>query len=414
MTINGINKQKKLLIKSEFFRSSGILFLSSIASNIIALSGFLIMAKIYSADTLGQLYVFTAATGIITMFVLIGYQQAIPLMSDSDLGSAIRVGIPIAVVVTALTVPFLFFLDYWYLFAPIVLFSLIIQIGEMVLVRDRCTKQIALYRIVAPIILYIASIVCFYVYGDRIMPLLFAQITGTVIASWMYWNYAISRYFRDGNVRHGLEVLKKYVRFPKFIGPGMVFHSIAYNLPVIIAGQYFTMTTAATYNMAFKLTFLPMQMLGGAITQVYTGHLSERRKTERDIFDGFNRLRFALLITATVSCLGIYIFTPIFVKYFLSSEWADSVAYCYALIPLMFAMVAIAPLSTMFQFTDNQKYIFKVHATSLVISVLAFGSAAMYGDFLVGVVIFSMLMLVRYIFIYKKLNSIRSSKKCGI
>lgn len=400
------------LWSSRFVRHTGVLFSSALVANLITLAGFLLLAQYFSTGTLGELYMFTALCSIVTMLALMGYHHAVPLMTAAELGAALAAGMPLAVIIVLALVPLSMFATYWYLVTPFVVASLVSQVGEMVLVRDQRPREIALLRVGVPVIAYSLSFVSFALYGDESRALLTAQTLAGGIGALTYWRVTISGYVTGGNFREGVRVLKAYARFPRYIGPGMIFHTIAYSLPVLVAGRFFSPATAAVYNMGFKLIFAPMQMLGAAVTQVYTGRLSERQQSQRDLFEGYSQLRSALFVTGAVSCVSIYALAPVLVKLLLREEWAPAATYARALTPLMFAMVAIAPLGSLFQFTNNQRYVYRVHALSALVSVGAFGAALLLDEFLYGVVMFSLLMMVRYVFILRKLNNLYGTTQC--
>lgn len=400
-----------VLWRSRFVRHTSVLFSSAIAANLVTVVGFLLLAQYFSPGTLGELYVFTASGGILTTIALMGYHHAVPLMSSVELGAALVAGLPLASLIVIALSPLSFLLTYWYLVAPFVVASLVGQVGEMVLVREQRARAIALLRVGVPVLAYGLSLASFAFFGDASVPLLTVQTVGVALGAVAYWYLALAPHAALGRFREGIGVLRDYARFPQYIGPGMIFNTVAYSLPVLVAGRFFSPETAALYNMGFRLVFAPMQMLGAAVTQVYTGRLSRRQQARADLFEGYAQLKLVLFATAALACLGVYILAPIAVDVLLADAWSPAATYARAMTPLMFAMVAIAPLGTLFQFTSQQQYLFRVHALSAFLSLGAFTSAIALHDFLVGVVVFSVLMTVRYLFILRKLDGLRAAAK---
>jgi O-antigen/teichoic acid export membrane protein len=115
-----------------------------------------------------------------------------------------------------------------------------------------------------------------------------------------------------------------------------------------------------------------------------------------------------LLIIAIIYVLSTIVILPVFVEYFFDKKWMGSVDISINLLPLIFSLIAIAPLTNLFQFTGNQKEIFRLHFISLLIAIVSFYIAILKTDFLLGVIIFSILTLFRYIYIAFKLTSVKN------
>lgn len=393
--------------QSSFFRASSALFASSILANLISLAGFILLSKYYDIDTLGTLFTLTATISIVNIVIVLGYQQAIPLMKDKEV-SAFFVGLACALsFLYAATFPLWMLLESWLFLSSFVYLGVLSMVSEMIFVRDQQTIRIVLARVLFPIILYTLSIIGFYLYGDDLNALMNFQIMALFLRMFFFYRSVFKSYFKKVRFLNFIAVLRKYKRFPRYIGPGIIFSTVAYQLPIVVAGTFFSPVVAAEYNMAFRLAFSPVQMLGGAITEAYTQFLSARFRNRLYLFEGFRRLRVVLFCFGVASTLAVYFFMPLIVGIFLDDKWFDSIKYIYALLPLLFAVVSFAPVTAIFQFTNSQRYIFYIHLTSLLISGACFSAAIYYSNFWYGVASFSTVMFARYLYVLRKTNQVK-------
>lgn len=402
-----MNWNLSALKKSTLFKASSLLFASSVLSNLIGLGGFILLSKVYTPDVLGSIFTITAVAAIINICVVMGYQQAVPLMKDKEL-SCFFVGLTCLLsVVFVLLSPLLMFYEYWFFISSYVLLGVVSMVSEVIFVRDHQTKRLAFVRIAFPLIFYSFSVLAYFSYGSSLIALMNFQIFALFLRVLIFYRVVLNKYLRKVRLLNVLAVLKKYRKFPRYVGPGIVFSTAAYQIPIVVAGSFISPETAAHYNMAYRMAFAPVQMLGGAITEAYTQFLSARYRSGLNLFSGFGTLRLVLLVLGVISTLSVMLLMPLVVSFFLGEEWQGSIEYIYALIPLLFAVVSLAPVTAIFQFTNSQKYIFYIHLSSLVISLFCFGVVVHLYSFMYGVVCFSIIMLVRYFYVLHKTNNIR-------
>lgn len=188
----------------------------------------------------------------------------------------------------------------------------------------------------------------FYIFGD---DLLYMNVIAILVTNIFIYICFVKNYDLFKIVKFDFFILKEYLKFPRFIGPGMIFHTLAYQVPILVAGNFFSPSIAAYYNMAYKLVYTPAS---GSVNQVFMGKLSISNRNNSNIFSDFMKLAG---VVATIFVVLTVALLPWVVDMIFGQKWMGSVDISIALLPLIFSLIAIAPLTNIFQFTNNQKHI---------------------------------------------------------
>ena len=399
----------KRIIKHPFVKKTSVLFSGSLVTSAIGLLGFFIVAKLYTTDTLGSFYMFISIITILSTIANFGYTQAIPLLDDSETKDMYSSIFLLATIIIFLFAPVILYLNQYGIFILfITLLNTYISIVDQSFVRDQRVHDLNIIRVGKIVLTLSFVILSFYIFGDNLDMLIYVHF----VSSMIFVIYLKLKYFQDIKIinfnSNTKVILKKYIRFPKFIGPGMIFHQIAYQIPILIAGSYFSPSVAANYNMAFKLVYTPASLVSSAISQVYMGDLSKKNRNGENIFHSLKKISLGLFLFAIFFVIAISLVLPYIVNTFFDAQWSSSIDMSMALLPLIFALISIAPLTSLFQFTNNQKYIFTVHLFSMLIAFSSFAIAVYAKDFLLGVQIFAIVMFIRYIFLALKLKGLNN------
>ena len=397
----------KKIFKSDFAKKTTFLFSGSLFSNILNLVGFIFIAKIYDVDLLGIYYMFIATVTILNIIVSLGYFQSIPLLkNNNEVIKMYNSIIVISFLVLLILSPLIFYFSDFALFIILnTIMTVFYALSEQIFIRDQLIKRLNIIRISLISTNVIFLILSFYIFANDIIKLLIMHSLALFLVNIFIYIYYIRKlgYLKIKYFKLNINILKNYSNFFKFIGPGMMLHTIAYQIPILVAGNFFSPAIAAYYNMAFKLVNAPAALLSGSVAQVFIGKLSIESRNNKNIFKSFNKLALVLVFIAFLFILGVVVALPLFIEYFFEPKWYSSVSMSYSLLPLIFAIIAISPLTNLFQFTNNQKMIFKVHFFSALISLVSFSISIILNDFTLGILIFSIFMFIRYIFILIKL-----------
>lgn len=357
-------------------------------------------------EVVGEYFSVVAISSIIAVLIHFGFAQAVPLMDEKE----VRVGITILTGMTLflIAIGFVAAVFSGYLFFVFLVSGIIsfITLIDAILIREGRVKPIAVLRICSPFLGFSSAIFSGYFLGDELDVLIGSYFFGMFVVILALFRYAIWSKLVRVHKDQFRKLIFSYSRFPRFIGPGLIFHTAAYNLPSIIGLHYFGGGVVAAYNLAYKIVLAPMTILGQAIGQAYISKLSHAYRNSNSLKAGI-RLDAVLFTIAFTVSVFVYVAFPWIAMIIFPEHYTEISAYAIALIPLVFSMIAIAPLANLLQFTGNQKKIFYMHTLSFMGSVTAFSIAIYLEDFLLGVVSFSWFMMARYAWLYFEILMVR-------
>jgi len=395
------------IINGEFFGKSVVLFLSTVAANLISLLGYILLTNVYSMELIGEFFSVFAFASIISVFIHFGFSQAIPLMSEGE--------VKLGVTLLSCASLFVIFLSF---FSLIIVSSYIFLIFfaagvmsfrsllEVVLIREGRVKAIAFIRTSTPFFSFVFVLICGLVFEMDVELIVASFFFGMTIVVLFFLKHIVFPLFVRLNIEKIRMLIGNYVNFFKFIGPGLLFHTAAYNLPSAVGLHYFGGAAIASYNLAYKFVLAPMGMLGNAIGQTYISNLSRDHRNNSSLAMSA-KLDIILFIVASVVSGLIYIVFPWVARMLFVDNHVEITNYAIALIPLVFSMLSVAPLGNLFQFTNNQRKILVIQLFTFLSSLLAFSIAIFNDDFLLGVQVFSFLTLIRYAWVYYEILQVR-------
>lgn len=357
-------------------------------------------------ELVGQYFSVLAFSNVISVFVHFGLLQAVPLMDEDELkvGVTILSSVSLAIVFLGLMIAAINSYPAFVLIAAGVL-SLSALI-ETILIRDGLVNQIAVFRIFTPLISFSVVLLLGILLEGSVGLIVGGYTVGLAAIVVLYSSLMVFPLLGRIHNDDVTGLLKNYSNFPRFIGPGLFFHSAAYNLPSIIGLHFFGGVAVAAYNLAYKFVLAPMTIVGKAIGQAYISKLSRAYRNKQSYTMGF-RLDAFLFGLGVIVSMAIFMLFPIFSRIIFPEDHESISSYAIALIPIAFSMLAVSPLSNLLQFTQNQKKIFMMHVASFLGSVVAFGIAIQAGSFILGVTCFSFFILARYAWLYIEIIKVR-------
>jgi O-antigen/teichoic acid export membrane protein len=385
------------------------LFISTAITNLVSLLGYFLLTKIYSMEVLGEFFSIFAAASIISVLIHLGFSQAIPLMDEEQvkIGLTSLVGVSISIVLFGMVL----LMQSSYLF--FVLFAAgILSLGallEVFLVREGNIKAIFIVRPAVPMISFLVCLFSGWLLDGSRNLIVGSYFLGMGMVMVVAYRYLISSLIIPLKYSEVKSLILSFSNFPRFIWPGLVLHTTALSLPSIVGLNYFGGAAVASYNLAYKFVFAPMGLLGQAIGQAYISRLSKAYRGKVPLHTSRKIDVVLFLVAATISILIFFIF-PWVSELVFEENHAETSRYALALIPMCFAMLSVAPLTNLFQFTNNQKKILMIQFLTFLSSLFAFSMGVYLDDFYVGVLLFSLLALARYIFVYFEVLHVRKQQ----
>lgn len=390
-----------------FIKKVTFLFSGLLISNIISLLAFFVAAQLYNVETLGNYYIFISLGTVLNVLATLGYTHCLPVVKDDEIRQMFFSIFLAATVILILISPVIsYFYDFSFLLIVFCLSQVYTSLTQQLLIKDQLIKKLNFINIGTSLSNLLFSVTCFFLFGDNLFYLILFTTTSSVLVNILvHFNYIKYYSFFNKN-SFSYNLLKKYDNFLKFIGPGLILHTIAYQIPTLVSGTFFTPALSAYYNMAYKLVYLPASLISASISQVFIGRLSMLHRDNDDIFKGIEKLFLTMIALAIIFVMSAFFLLPQAVVFLFGDKWLNSIDISFALLPLVFSLISISPLSNIFQFTNNQKTVFGLHLYSLFVSLTSFTTGIYLDNFTVGLYIFSISMLGIYIILALKIKMI--------
>lgn len=177
--------------------------------------------------------------------------------------------------------------------------------------------------------------------------------------------------------------------------------ALTYNLPVIIVEKYLGASSAGLLSFVFRTCFSPINTIGSTLGSVLHHRFAESYRSEKsEIVTTLSAVTKYLIGSSLLLGLAIYFVYPVLIGLIFGDEWVKAGALAKLLIPMFSAMLVVSPISVLFYVFSANKHELVSQSVYVAISILSFGCLS-FGASLEGVVIlFSLLVCVRYLFVY--------------
>ena len=153
---------------------------------------------------------------------------------------------------------------------------------EVVLIREGRVGGIALFRLMTPIFSFTCALLLGLLFQGSLEMIVGGYLLGLAAIVLIGSAILIIPLMVAISVADVRELSQSYSRFLQYIGPGLLFHTAAYNLPSVVGLSFFGGSVVAAYNLAYKFVLAPMTIVGKAISQAYISNLSSAYRSDRE------------------------------------------------------------------------------------------------------------------------------------
>lgn len=173
--------------------------------------------------------------------------------------------------------------------------------------------------------------------------------------------------------------MKRYKDFPLYGTWASLLNSISWQLPAFFLAYYFSSTIVGFYALGNRVLRLPMNMIGGAIGQVFFQRASEAHiegNLDRVVEQVFERLvKLGLFPLLILTLVGDKLFVVVF-----GSEWLEAGVYTQILSVWTFFWFISSPLSKLFSVLERQDLSLKINIVVFVTRVGSLLAGGMMGS----------------------------------
>ena len=161
-------------------------------------------------------------------------------------------------------------------------------------------------------------------------------------------------------------VIKEYRDFPLFNGPSSLIDIVSNQIPVFLLAQYATANDVGSYSYAQRILYIPVTLIGAAITQVFYQRFAEsNRNNENTLPLLLKTWKPLCLISFIPLTLTFFWGEPIF-SFVFGQQWAYAGRISSVLAPMLFFVFVSSPTSSSYLVLGLQKYGFVLCVYSLI------------------------------------------------
>ncbi len=403
----------KKFLKDNFFQNLTMTFSASFAARIFTAFNFIILARIYDQNVIGDYSIFIAYISIIVAFALGSYELILPNLKEIEDISVLTillftyssmVGFLVSIV------SFIFGYNTWLFLGLACFANLIIIISDKIMIRFQKFTILSIMNFAIPVLFCIIFLIVSRFSGS-IMGLAGGQAIAFILIAGVYVYKSYKLISTDFKMRFRWKNIKffliTYRDFPLFVAPSQLFNALSLQLPVILIGHFINVTSAAQYSLALRFCIAPVNILSKAIYQVYYGKITSGIRTGlRDYYSFFKLLSCLLFISGISLGLTIYYIYPMIIDLLFGEEWFFSSLIAKSLAPLCAATVCVLPLTAAFLAFNDQKFLLKNQTWNLLITVFSFAYGILVHNLIFGIIVFSILTIVRNLFVWLRLKKL--------
>ena len=361
----------KLNAQGGFLKAVSVLVGGTAFAQIIGLFCLPILTRLYSPDDFALFAVYASLLAILSVASCLRFEIAVPIpQEDSEaiqlvllaLISNLLISLLIGLIIWIFHTDIIFFLkkpDFakliWLL--PIgVFFSGVYNALQYWTTRKKRFSIIARTRVVQSFSGSSIQIIMGLV-GFATLGLIIGQIVkvsagiGQLIKN--YWKDA-SQIIQHISLKKLKQVFEKNSNFPKYSTLDALANTAGIQLPIIIIAALSLGPEAGYLMLAMQLLGVPMQFIGGAISQVYLAHAPEAFKHGNiriytiDVLVKLFKFSFAVLIF-------IGVVSPAVVGYIFGSQWNNIGLIISWMIPWFIFQLIASPISMIMHIANKQK-----------------------------------------------------------
>jgi O-antigen/teichoic acid export membrane protein len=376
------------LRQSEFLKSVLVLMTASVVSLAINVLISPILTRIYSAEQIGDVNLYTRIVAFISTIATVRYELSLPIAKQQlhafhlyrltyRIALVILTGIGIVGLLYALIKPVDTY-SMWFMLLVIIgaYLSVWINIGINWSIRTKGFKRISQQRIIASVVSN--GLKWFFgMIGWKTYGLLVSLSLGYLASSVLFMLDFVQqkRTYRSFKATKRMRVLsKEYRQFPIMSLPHvMIDLGVDLAMASLIIGFY-SKADFGLFSHAYGLLKMPIGIVGQSIGQVFTNRFSELIHSKQKVVPLFLKTTRTLFLLSIVPFTVLFFFgEPIFAFVF-GKEWATSGAYASIMIPWLMLNFLLSPISSLPMILGRQKEALIIGIISGAGQLLIFGA----------------------------------------
>ena len=341
-----------------------------------------LLMRLYTPSAFGDLANFMAILGVFGVIASFRMELAIGPEAPSKVPELATTCRKIVFFNTTILSVVLFALDcldrlpgiYW-LLAPCLLMTGLIQIYTLIFLRIEYTNILAFFKILQTLTLLGAQ---FILYNQLESGL----IIGVVIGMSFFW-FAFellkpsqfsyqkkSTFFND---------ISRNSNFLKYSAPGALISTLGMHLPIFAFMVTFSSEIVGLFAVALRLIMAPLGIVSQAITKILIAdaYLMTNFNKRREIFKRVMNIQYPI---AFLALTGVLLANDGLLRFVGLEDWSRSLPYISIVLPWAIASFFGSPLLGYLEVSEGQKEVLIFHGAMFVIRTAVLISAVNYLD----------------------------------
>ena len=349
-----------------FIKNVSILSIGTIISQLINIGGLLLLSRLYSVEEFGNLALFMAYGSIVFSFSTLKFDLAIVKAKRIEEKLVlIRLAFFSIMLISCLIGFGLYIYSFWSDHFDITLISIyffffLANGGNQVLVyffnSEKKYLNISAARILLVVLNLIFAILFFY------WKFSIGLVLALAISNIFSFLTLLFLFKRNGkkvwtfSKVQTKKVFSENFQFVKFSTPASFLDTLSYQIIFIFLAEYFSKEITGAFFMAMRVIFLPLSLVGNAISQVFYKNISDKMSNQNLTKKDFWQIWKTLAGLGLIPFLLLFLFGEDLFVLFLGQEWELAGKMATILAIAGFFIFISSPTSTGFVVLNEQKY----------------------------------------------------------
>jgi len=353
-------------------------------AQIITILAYPILTRIYGPAAFGLFALFISITAIIGVIACLRYELAIMLPErDEEAANILGICFILVIIISLSLFPIIYFLGdffvniinapdlahYLWLLPIFILVNGIFLALNYWTLRRTLFNRLSFTRVTSTLTTTVSQLSTGFTGYTTGGSLIFGSLLGSIVSTGILGG----QFFRDErstckkNVSwNGIKIaLKRYKKFPLIESGSALMNVLSWQLPVLLLSIFFSTTIVGYYSLGFSVLQMPMNVIGGALTQVFFQGAVKAHSDGQLHFIVGNFFIILVLIgifpLIVISLLGSDLFSLIF-----GEVWAEAGFYAQILSLWGFVWFISSPLSSVWLVLEKQEFGAKINFFNLI------------------------------------------------
>lgn len=384
------------------------------------------VSRLYNPEEYGVFNLYFAMSAILCVIATGGYNNALLLQkTDKDFHNAVAFTLSVVLIGSFVVTPVLILLfssfvgttlllQEW--FYPALIFGTLISSLAMTIpqwnLRRKQFKQSAAIEMTGKTSMRAFQISGGMLIGGYSWILILSDIVGKTIIVLSRLYFTIIKEFGEFRSNISLKGLlrfgKAFKSYPLYDMPAQLLRTFGQQVPVYVTVFFFDLSNLGQYAMATGLMYIPFQLLSTSLSSVFYENITNKKNREE--YSGIgNTTRKMILSIYTVGAFPsaiLIVYGREILTIFLGQQWtlAGDIGSILAL--FLLSSLLMGPITSLFRVYRREKSYLIFTILILISNGVLFIVGAVFGDYLLSILLFAISNLVWNLIIIGKAMSI--------